>query len=631
MNDLESQNLASEETTLENMADNSPKFEETASSDVCALSENQPEEPVVATDDTPAPEETDESNVVPQLDYHHMTKEELVAELEQIVASGNAEAHKSVATIKQVFYVHRNKEVEAELAAFLEAGNPADAFASRLDENEEKMKMLLQQFKELRQAFLTAEEERRKENLDKKTALLDELKAIVEDIDNINLHFPKFQQLQQEFKAIKEIPQGAETDIWKTYQIVVEQFYDRLKLNKELRDLDFKKNYELKSAILAEAKSLGEEADVIAAFRKLQTLHEAWREIGPVAREDRERIWDEFKAASTVVRKRHQDFFEKRKAEEAANEEAKTGLCEEAEKIVSAKYNNVSGWENATKQLIELQTKWKEYGFTSRKTNNALFSRFRRACDEFFSAKSVFYKTMREGHAANLAKKVALCEQAEALQQTDDLRVALQKVTELQAEWRTIGPVARKQSEAVWERFLKACNYFRNQRRKQISGQKKEENENLAAKREVIAALKGLDASLKPSEAASVLKSLQEKWRSIGYVPFKVKDELQEAYKAALDDVYKTFDIRMGRSHGNDNYSKSEIIVGGKERDRLRRAYEQKKAELQTYENNMGFFSAKSKAGSAMMEAMEKSIAKIRTELDDIKSKMDALDAETEQ
>lgn len=629
----ETSNEACGNSEKECAVEGSPVGGEVAAADVpseCTAEESPADDIVEAAGEVIAPQSED----MRRPDYHHMSKEDLLAALESIVGGGDAEAHREVAVIKQAYFAIRSKEVEAELEAFVAAGNGPEAFASTPDQVEHRFKELLSQFKERRNAWLEADEQRRRENLDLKQKVIAQLRSIVEDIDNINLHFPRFQQLQNEFKAIKDVPQGAETELWKNYQAVVEQFYDRLKMNKELRDLDFKKNLETKRGLVAAAEALIEDKDVLAAFRKLQTLHETWREVGPVAKEVRDEIWEQFRAASTAVRKRHQEFFETRKAQERENEEQKAKLCEEAEAVAAQQPNGFGAWEKATKEMLALQARWKQIGFASRKVNNALFARFRAACDDFFGRKAEFYKASRSEFAANLAKKTELCERAEALKDTCDVKTGIEKVLELQAEWRKVGAVARKNSDAIWERFNTACNYFFDARKKQNTDVRKEQHANLEAKKEVIAKLNALADESEVEESA--LRDLQTQWQSIGHVPFKVKDDLQSQYRAAVDAVCGRHGLRAGFSRGGyenrrDQRRDSGRQVGGNsERDRLYRSYEQKRAELQTYENNMGFFNFKSSAGSSMLKEMEGNIARIKDEMSKLEKKIAELDAASE-
>lgn len=582
--------------------------------------------------DTSVPEAESFESAEDSKNFHSLSREDLLAELRKIVDSNSAESHKEVTAIKQAYYSVRNREVESELAAFIEAGNPADAFVSTPDSVEAEFKELLNLFKERRMAFLEAIEMMRKENLEKKNEVLARMQSIVDDIDTVNLNFQKFQQLQQEFKNIKEVPESAETEVWKKYQSIVEQFYDLLKMNKELRDLDFKKNLELKNGIIAEAKALQEEPDVLTAFRKLQDLHLRWREIGPVAKDLRESIWDEFKALSTEVRKRHQEYFEEKKAREQRNEDEKTKLCEEIEQIDIESIKGVGEWEKTTKTIMDLQAKWKTLGYATRKANNTLFARFRKKCDEFFGAKAEFYKKMRENFSENLRQKTELCEKAESLKETvTDLKKGVEEALKLQADWKKIGPVARKHSDAIWQRFSAAINYFFDERKKQASATRKEENANLEVKRQIVEDLKAISPDTDRESAVAKVKELQAKWQQTGFVPYKHKEKLQEEYRLVVKNLYDTFDIRGVKARMNRFESQIDELKGNegklnRERDRLIRAYEQKKGELKTYENNLGFFNIKSSAGNSMLQEMERRIASIKQELAEIEKKIAILD-----
>lgn len=584
----------------------------------------------VADDDNPAAEaETTVS-------WHSMSKKELVDALAGIVENASWQQHKDVAAIKQAFHSIRTKELDKQMADFLEAGNSPDAFAALPDEEEYRFKDLMARFKEGRTQFLAEEEERLNKNLEAKKKVIDDIKNIVDDIDNINLHFPRFQELQNEFKAIKDVPPSADTEIWKEYQSVVELFYDRLKMNKELRDLDFKKNLEAKKQLIDKAKELENENDVIAAFRKLQELHSQWREIGPVAKEYREPIWAEFSAASTAVNKRHQQYFESRKAAEQANEEAKTKLCEEIEAFDFSALDSFKKWEAMTKDVLELQQRWKTLGFASRKVNNQLFTRFRKVCDDFFAAKAEYYKRVKDELNANLEKKTALCEQVEALLESEDRAAAAEKVVSLQAEWKTVGGVARRHSDAIWQRFTAACNKFFEERKRVHSAQRKEETDNLAAKREIIEKLKLINpAETDRKEGIPAVRELQKQWQAIGHVPYKMKDKLYEEYRAECDRIFDSYDAAGSRRRMSSFEGRIEGMSAGdgklsRERDRLYRAYEQKRAELKTFENNMGFFNIKSKGGDSMVKEMEKRIAKIKEELGELKKKIELIDDKME-
>ena len=585
----------------------------------------------IESEELPETAEEDGKNVADTAKYHEMGKSELVDSLALIVQNKEANRHKEVAVIKQVFYQLRNAELESEALKFAEEAQPGDSFVSSTDPEEIRLKDLLAAFRELRNEYLAAEEERRQANLIKKNEIISKLKEIAADIDNINLHIPEVRQLQEDFKAITDIPAGAVNDSWKNYQTVVEQIFDCLKMNKELRDLDFKKNLEIKKDLIAQAKLLTEEEDVIDAFKKLQVLHDLWRETGPVAKEYREEIWDEFKALSTIINKRHQDFFEARKQTEQANEAAKTALCEEIEKIQIDELKTFAAFDEATAKIKELQAQWKELGFASRKANNALFARFRKVADDFFARKAEFFANTKAELQANLEKKIALCEKAEALKDSTDFKKTAEAIVALQAEWKTIGSVPRKQSDSVWQRFMAACNHFFDARKKDLAGRRQEENENLAAKRLVIEALKAIPSDAQRSQVIEVLKEQQARWNAIGHVPFKVKDKLYDEYRATLASVRENFDLRESRARMNRFEEQLTNLNGdgrmiNRERDRLTRALEQKKNELKTFENNLGFFSVKSKAGSSMLQQMEHRIQRIKDEIKELENKIKLVD-----
>ena len=565
--------------------------------------------------------------------FHQMDKEELIAALKNIIEANQWDKHKEVTAIKQAYYNIINKAREKEQEEFVAAGNDVANFSFTPDESEEEVKNLLAEFKEKRNAFLEEREEIRKKNLADKYAVIEKIKNISEDIDTINQQFPQFQQLQQEFKAAGEVPQGSETELWKNYQLAVEQFYDRLKVNKELRDLDFKKNYELKSQLIEKAEGLADVADVLEAFRTLQSLHEQWREIGPVARDVREEMWNKFKEASTVINKRHQDFFQNKKENEQANETAKTELCDKVEAIDFENFKGYADWENATKLILEYQAAWKELGFASRKVNNALFARFRSACDKFFSAKADYFKRVKEESRDNLAKKEALCEKAEALAADYDRKGALDEMQALQNEWRGIGVVRRKQGDEVWKRFCNALDEFYGNRKKLFSGKKAEESANLEAKLQVIAKLKEISENEDRDDVIETIKDLQKEWQSIGHVPFKEKDNVIAQYRAELDRLFSAFDIKETRQRVRRFENEIKKFAGeegrmSREREKLVRALEARLSEAKTIENNLGFFKVKSNAGNSMIKEMEKKIQKLKAEADEINEKIALLDAQ---
>ena len=566
-----------------------------------------------------------------RVDYMSLTKEELVDALAGLLEKPLDDIKDEVAAIKHAFYSIRKTELEAEKAAFVERGNEESAFAPMYDESENRLKELLAKYKELRAAQLEAQEAAMQENLNKKRAIIEELGKIVDDPDNINKQYQRFQQLQQDFKTIGAVPPADDKALWKEFQAATEKFYDLWKINKELRDYDFKKNLEIKQGLCEDAEALAEEKDVIAAFKKLQLLHDKWRETGPVVKELREDIWKRFKEASTVVNKKHQAYFEERKGKEKENEVAKTAICEEAEAIDINSLATYASWDEATKKIIDLQARWKTLGFASKKINNELFARFRKTCDLFFAEKAAFFKRMKEESAANLAKKHELCEKAEALKDSTDWKKTAAALTALQKEWKTIGPVSKKSGDAVWKRFIAACDYFFENKNKNISDARQAEHENLKAKKEIIEKLKNIDDSLSKEEIKNQLKELSATYQQIGHVPYKEKDKVYEAYKTALNAAYDRFDLNETKMRIADFASDINEISSDKnklyrEREKLVRMYEQKKNEIKTYENNLGFFNVTSKSGGNVLKEMEKRIEKGKEELLALEKKIEMID-----
>ena len=559
------------------------------------------------------------------------SKEELVAALAALIEKPVDEIRDEVNAIKNQFYALRKAEQEVELAEFVDKGNEPAAFAAKPDAEEEKLKDLLNEYKEKKAAQLAAIEAERVANLERKRAILVELSEIAKDVDNVNKFYAKFQQLQQTFKEVGSVPAADDKALWKEFQTVTEQFYDSLKINKQLRDLDFKKNLESKENLCKEAEALADENDVIVAFKKLQELHDKWREIGPVVKELREDLWKRFKEASSAVNKRHQAFFENRKEKEKENEVAKTAICEEAEAIVLAELTTYAKWNDATKQIILMQERWKTLGFASKKVNNELFARFRKTCDEFFAAKAEFFKRMKDESAENLAKKHRLCERAEALKDSTDWKKTADELTAIQKEWKTIGPVPKKSGDAVWKRFIAACDYFFENKNKNTTNVHQEEHANLKAKKAIVEKIKTIDESLSKDEIKNLLKTLVADYQQIGHVPYKEKDKIYEEYRAALNEAYEKFDIKETRARFESFANSVESMSSDKnklfkERDRLVRIYEAKKNELKTYENNLGFFNVSSKAGGPVLKEMERRIAKAKEDLISLEKKIDLID-----
>lgn len=582
-----------------------------------------PENPVGAA----APEECEDER---KPRFSEMNKTELLDALRAIVEGEKATCHHEAQAIKGAFFALRSKETMSELDAFVEAGGKPGEFVSTPDEGEAEMRDLLARFRDIRAVWLEADRNTREANLAKKQEILASLKEIAADIDNVGVNFQKFQDLQKQFKEKSDIPDTAVTGIWKEFQTVVELFYDQLKMNKELRDLDFKKNLEVKRQLVEQAKELAANEDVVDAINRLMILHNEWRETGPVAKEFREPVWEEFREASAVVRKKHQDYFEKRKADEAANEAAKEQLCAEAEEIVSAHPDSYVAWDETTKKVIDLQTRWKEVGFASRKANNALYSRFRAACDSFFKAKADYFHKMKEEYNENLRRKEELCVKAEALASEPKIGEAVEAVQRLRDEWKKIGSAGRRHSDEVWNRFSIACNAVFERRKSENGDRRKEENANLETKRAIIARLRELPLDGDRKQLLQDVRALQEQWNATGHVPFKLKDALRGEYREICDKIYGSLDERQIRNSMKRFEQKVEDIKDDdakvrKERDFLQRQLEAKRNDLKTYHNNMGFFNVKSSAGNSMLKDLGRKIKQIEQDIDQIQQKLKML------
>lgn len=562
-----------------------------------------------------------------------LTKERIVELCGELAEKPASEvSREELARLKQQFYAIRKVELDREKAAFLEKGNEEAAFAPMTDDLEEKFKEHLNAIKEKKAVLAAEQEAQRQSNLERKAAIIDELNAMASDTDNVNRLFPRFKELQQEFKTIGEVPPTMVSEQWKNYQDAVERYYDQLKINKDLRDYDFKKNLDVKQLLCSEAEKLIDENDIVVAFKRLQDLHDKWRETGPVAKEIREEIWNRFKDASTAINKKYQAFFEERKAKERENELAKTAICERVEALDFAALKTYVSWDEMTKTIIAAQEDWKKLGFASKKMNNALFARFRETCDKFFAMKADFFKNMKDELTANLEKKIALCEKAEALKESSDWKKATDEFVAMQKEWKTIGTVAKKHSDAVWRRFLDACDYFFDRKKKATSGVRQTEQANLKAKREIIDALNAITDETPREDAIKKVKELMGNWQQVGHVPFREKDKVYDAYRKIVNELYERFDIKEAKAHFA-NFENSINEMGGdenklyRERERLLRSYEQKRNELQTYENNLGFFNAKSKTGNSMFREVERKIQRIKDDLEVLEKKIEVIDS----
>lgn len=598
---------------------------------VTELSEQKPEVAAAVTEEVVNQvSETQKVSEESLTNYAAMDKKQLVEVLQNLAQQPVNEVKEDVVRVRVAFAAIRKEELAKEKDAFIAKGNEEAAFAPAADELEEQFKSLYAEIKEKRAAYNAAQDALKAENLAKKREIISKINEIAEDADNVNRQYSTVQQLQQDFKAIGEVPSENDTEVWKSYQVAVERFYDLLKMNKELRDYDFKKNLEQKQALCAEAEALDEEADIVDAFKKLQQLHTSWREIGPVSKEIREELWARFKNASAVINKKYQAFFEERKANEKKNAEGKEALCVKIEAISTDNLKTYAAWDEATKAIIGLQEEWKKLGFASRKVNTELFARFRKSCDEFFAKKAEFFKRMKDELAANLAKKIELCEKAEALKDSTEWKKTTDALIALQKEWKTVGPVVKKHSDAVWKRFIAACDAFFEEKKKQNVNVHSVEHENLKQKKDIIAQINSILENKETEDAPNKVRELMKKWQEVGHVPYKEKDKVYAEYKAAIDKAFEQLDMKAKKARmANFANSINQMSDTGKvyhERERLVRAYEMKSQELKTYENNLGFFNAQSKSGNSLVKEMERKIANIKEEIAMLEQKIKLID-----
>lgn len=598
---------------------------------VTELSEQKPEVAAAVTEEVVNQvSETQKVSGESLTNYAAMDKKQLVEVLQNLAQQPVNEVKEDVVRVRVAFAAIRKEELAKEKEAFIAKGNEEVAFAPAADELEEQFKSLYAEIKEKRAAYNAAQDALKAENLAKKREIISKINEIAEDADNVNRQYSTVQQLQQDFKAIGEVPSENDTEVWKSYQVAVERFYDLLKMNKELRDYDFKKNLEQKQALCAEAEALDEEADIVDAFKKLQQLHTSWREIGPVSKEIREELWTRFKNASAVINKKYQSFFEERKANEKKNAEGKEALCVKIEAISTDNLKTYAAWDEATKAIIGLQEEWKKLGFASRKVNTELFARFRKSCDEFFAKKAEFFKRMKDELAANLAKKIELCEKAEALKDSTEWKKTTDALIALQKEWKTVGPVVKKHSDAVWKRFIAACDAFFEEKKKQNVNVHSVEHENLKQKKDIIAQINSILENKETEDAPNKVRELMKKWQEVGHVPYKEKDKVYAEYKAAIDKAFEQLDMKAKKARmANFANSIDQMSDTGKvyhERERLVRVYEMKSQELKTYENNLGFFNAQSKSGNSLVKEMERKIANIKEEIAMLEQKIKLID-----
>ena len=592
----------------------------------------QPEEVSVA-DNVETAVEVADNNTEAVERKQYQSKKEVLDRVREIAHGEEAPQKDEVDYLKTAFYKLHIAEREAQLKEYIDGGGDPEKYQILPDEAEEAFKAEMGIIKEKRQKLFKEQEQEKQDNLLKKQAIIEKIKGMITSPEEANKSYKEFKALQDEWREIKNVPAEHANELWRNYQLYVEQFYDLLKLNSEAREYDFKKNLELKTKLCEAAEKLAEETDVISAFHQLQKLHQEYRETGPVAKELREEIWNRFKAASTVINKRHQQHFEGLRAKEEENLQKKTALCEKVEAIAAEENKGSGDWERHTKQIIELQAEWKTIGFAPQKMNVKIFERFRAACDDFFGRKAEYFRSLKDTFKANADKKRALIEKAKALQDSTDWKSTSDKLINLQKEWKTIGMVPKKLGDQLWEEFLSTCNKFFEARNAAGAGTRNDERENLEKKRDIIAQLKAA-AEEAGDNLQERVQQLVEEYQAVGHVPFKEKDKLYEEYHAVLDKLYKDLNITVAKrrlSKFKDNLK--QVAERGEnaldnERARLMRQYEQLKSEVQTYENNLGFLNAASKKGNSLIDEMNRKVQKLKDEVQLVREKIKAIDAE---
>ncbi len=579
------------------------------------------------------PVEVENAAKTPAEPNNYKSKAEVIERLKEIVGNEENPTKDELDHLKTSFYKLHIAEREAQQKAYLEAGGDPEKYVLIPDEDEEVFKAEMSVIKERRAKLFLQQEAEKQENLQKKLDIIEKIKNMATSPEEANKNYNEFKELQQHWKEIKNVPADKANELWRNYQLYVEQFYDQLNLNREAREYDFKKNLDIKTHLCEAAEKLAEETDVISAFHQLQELHQQYRETGPVAKELREEIWTRFKAASTVINKRHQQHFDELRAKEEDNLARKTTLCEQVEAIAKGEYKGASEWEKKTKEIINIQAEWKKIGFAPQKMNVKIFERFRAACDDFFAQKAVFFKEMKQRFSENVAKKQALVEQAEALMESTDWKVTTDKMIALQKEWKTIGTVPKKLGDELWSKFLTACNKFFEARNEANAGTRNEERSNLDKKKAIISQLKEL-AEGAVDDLQEKVQALVDEYSKVGHVPYKEKDKLYQQYHEVLDKLYKDLHITAAKRR-LDNFKNNLKNVAKRgeealdnERARLMRRYEGLKQEINTYENNLGFLNASSKKGNSLIDEMNHKVQRLKDDLELVKQKIKTIDAE---
>ena len=582
----------------------------------------------------PEPEATEAEQHIAEQTFK--TKDEVVARVQEIAQSGEAGDRTELNLLKQLFYKFHNAEVQEAFKAFVEAGGEAEKFMPEIDPAEPVFREAMQTIRDRRAAIQETLEKQKQDNLKRKLEILERIQQLASTPEEANKNFDEFKALQTEWKEIKAVPAEKATELWKNYQLYIEQYYDLLKLGHELRDYDFKKNLETKMRLIQQAEALAENPDILQAFNQLQTLHQEWKETGPVAKEIREDVWAKFKEASTVINKKHQAYFDALKAREEENLTKKTALCEQLEAFSTEGLKTFADWDAITQKIKELQAEWKTIGFAPQKMNTAIFERFRQGCDAFFEKKNAFFKDLKDELNSNLAKKKELVEKAESLMESTEWRSTGDILINLQKQWKEIGTVPRKYSEDLWKRFTAACDHFFEARQVATADVRNEEKANKEQKLGIIEQLKEL-AETQGENVIAQVKELQQKWSEVGHVPFRDKETLYKEYRGLCDKIYDAYGVSQAKRRLNNfrkNLAEKVENAGGSlenERQKMQRAYERMLAEIKTYENNIGFLNAGSKKGNSLVEAMNKKVEKLRDELNLLAQKIRAVDDEMKE
>ena len=615
------------DTQATNLPEKTVELEETQTANAPEACPEQPEANALQPTET-------EAETAPV----RLTKAEILERLKAIAEHVEETAKAEIDSLKQTFYKLHNAQQESAKRAFIEGGGAPEAYTPQADPEEEEFKQVMSVIKEKRNAANAELEQQKEMNLQVKLSIIDELKELLESPEDANSNYTEFKKLQQQWNETNPIPAARINELWKSYQLYVEKFYDLLKLNNEFREYDFKKNLAIKTSLCEAAEKLAAEEDVVSAFHQLQKLHQEFRETGPVAKELRPEIWNRFKTASTLVNRRHQQHFEALKEAEQHNLDQKTVICEIVEGIDYTALTGFTSWEKQTQEIIALQAKWKSIGMAPQKFNTKIFERFRHACDEFFKKKTEYFKSIKESMNENLEKKRALCEKAEALKESTDWKATADMLTQLQKEWKTIGPVQKKHSDAVWKRFISACDYFFEQKAKATSTQRSVEQENLTKKRAIVEQLTAIaDAEGDQEQAIKQVRELTKEWNAIGHVPIKEKDKLFKQYRTLVDKLYDRYNLNVSNKKlSNFKSSISQMQEGSqqtlaREREKLSRTLEAMRSELMTYENNIGFLTAASKKGNSLVNEINRKVEKLKADIELVKEKLKVLDENLRQ